>query len=82
MRQFAIEVLSVPYEYAKESVEAYDGNRRQSDEYRLTPGLAKKLSIKRRTEEKSHTTLYNNHTNKQTNKQTIKQSNRKNLHEL
>ena len=54
-RQFAIEVLSVPYEYAKESVEAYDGNRRQSDEYRLTPGLAKKLSIKRLTEKKSHT---------------------------
>lgn len=54
-RQFAIEVLSVPYEYAKESVEAYDGNRRQSSEYRLTPSLAKKLGIKRRAEEKSHT---------------------------
>jgi hypothetical protein len=54
-RQFAIEVLSVPYEYAKETVDAYDGNRRQSDEYRLTPGLAKKLSVKRLAEKKSHT---------------------------
>jgi hypothetical protein len=48
-RQFAIEVLSVPYEYAKETVEAYD------DEYRLTPGLAKKLSIKRRIKKKRDT---------------------------
>jgi hypothetical protein len=54
-RQYAIQVLNVPYEYAKESVEAYDGNRRQSDEYRLTPGLAKKLSTNQLTEKKSHT---------------------------
>jgi hypothetical protein len=54
-RQFAAQVLSVPYEYAKETVEAYDGNRRQSDEYRLTPGLAKKLRTKQPTEKKSHT---------------------------
>jgi hypothetical protein len=54
-RQFAIEVLSVPYEYAKETVEAYDGDRSQSNEYRLTPGLAKKLSVKRHAEKKSHT---------------------------
>jgi hypothetical protein len=50
-RKFAIEVLSVPYEFAKETVDAFD------DEYRLTPGLAKKLHTKQRTEKKNYTMI-------------------------